>query len=104
MWNDGKGRTNLSACENVTQKEKIGCLTLKQDRCPNSGLISHGDFCRYLTRDELEAAQTVPKDYTKTLSFNQVQKVLGNGWTVDVIAHIFKHGLTTLEDLQNGRT
>ena len=89
MWNDGKGRANLSACDNITFKSKVGCLTTKQDRCPNSGLIQYLDFCRYLTRSEMESAQTVPVGYTRSLSYNQVQKVLGNGWTVDVIAHIF---------------
>lgn len=91
MWNNGRGRTTLGSCENITLKDKIGCLTTKQDRCPNSGLIKHWDFCRYLTRDEMEAAQTVPLGYTDCLSYNQVQKVLGNGWTVDVIAHIYSY-------------
>jgi len=93
MWNDGNGRVSLSACDNITFKSKIGCLTTKQDRCPNSGLIQYLDFCRYLTRSEMEHAQTAPVGYTKCLSYNQVQKVLGNGWTVDVIAHILKQGL-----------
>lgn len=88
MWNDGRGRIDLSSCANITNAEKIGCLTRKQDRAPNSGLIEHGDFCRYLTRKEMEIAQTVPVGYTDCLSYNQAQDVLGDGWTVDVIAHI----------------
>ena len=67
---------------------------MKQDRCSNSGLIAYSDFCRYLTKDELEQAQNLPKGYTDCLSVNQAQAVLGNGMTVDVIAHIFK-SLTT---------
>ena len=90
MWNNGDGRTELFACNNITTKEKIGCLTTKQDRCPNSGLIKHGNFCRFLSRTEMEQAQTVPVGYTQLVSYNQCQKLLGNGWTVDVIAHIFK--------------
>lgn len=88
MWNDGIGNNSIGSCANVTNSDKVKCLTTKQDRCPNSGLVAHGDFCRYLTRVELEYAQTVPIGYTDCLSYNQAAKVLGNGWTVDVIAHI----------------
>ena len=91
MWSGGKGRNSANfGCANVTNADKIQCLTTKQDRCPNSGLVQHEDFCRYLTKEELEQAQTVPLGYTDCLSYGQASKVLGNGWTVDVIAHIFQ--------------
>lgn len=90
MWNDGLGKNTRQNCGNVTYSEKIFCLTRKQDRCPNSGLVEFEDFCRYLTRRELEIAQTVPVGYTDCVSYNQAQDLLGDGWTVDVIAHIFK--------------
>lgn len=44
---------------------------------------------RYLNQTELERCQTVPEGYTKCLTRNQAADVLGDGWTVDVIAHIF---------------
>jgi site-specific DNA-cytosine methylase len=44
---------------------------------------------RKLTINECERLQGVPKDYTSTVSKNERGKQLGNGWTVDVIAHIF---------------
>lgn len=90
MWNNGLGRTNLQACRNITNDIKIGCLTRKQDRAPNSGLIKHGDFCRYLTRREMELAQTVPVGYTNAVSYNQAQDLLGDGWTIDVIVELLK--------------
>ena len=90
MWNDGLGKNSRQSCENVTNSEKIFCVTRKQDRCPNSGLVEFEDFCRFLTRRELEIAQTVPVGYTNCVSYNQAQDLLGDGWTVDVIAHIFK--------------
>ena len=37
--------------------------------------------------------QNVPIGYTRSITYNQASKCLGNGWTVDVIAHIFKAGL-----------
>lgn len=39
---------------------------------------------------EFERLQTVPENYTAHVSNTQRYKMLGNGWTVDVIAHIFK--------------
>ncbi len=90
MWSEGKGGNSSSSCANVTQADKVYCLTTKQDRCPNSGLVEYEDFCRYLTQTELERAQTVPVGYTSCLSYGQASAVLGNGWTVDVIVHILR--------------
>jgi DNA (cytosine-5)-methyltransferase 3A len=44
---------------------------------------------RYLNQTELERCQTVPEWYTRCLTRNQAADVLWDGWTVDVIAHIF---------------
>lgn len=46
---------------------------------------------RRSTPIEWERLQTVPDNYTNYVSNNQRYKALGNGWTVDVIAHIFKN-------------
>lgn len=45
---------------------------------------------RYISLLECERAQTVPDNYTAHVSNTQRYKMLGNGWTVDVIAHIFR--------------
>jgi DNA-cytosine methyltransferase len=45
---------------------------------------------RKLTPLEYERLQTIPHDYTGIVSNSQRYKMLGNGWTVDVIAHILK--------------
>jgi DNA-cytosine methyltransferase len=45
---------------------------------------------RSSTPEECEEFQTLPKNYTSILNKSQRYKVIGNGWTVDVIAHIFK--------------
>lgn len=89
MWGNGNGTNSFRGCKNITYSDKICCLTRKQDRNPNSGLIEFEDFCRYLTRKEIEQAQTLPIGYTDCLSYNQMQDVCGDGWTVDVIKHIF---------------
>ena len=52
---------------------------------------------RYFNQDELEKLQTVPKGYTSILTRNKAASLLGDGWTIDVIAHIFSflpHTLT----------
>jgi DNA-cytosine methyltransferase len=45
---------------------------------------------RKLTPLECERLQTVPDNYTNHVSNTQRYKMLGNGWTVDVISHIFR--------------
>lgn len=45
---------------------------------------------RNYTISELELLQTLPVGYTSAVSMNQARKLIGNGWTVDVIAHILK--------------
>jgi DNA-cytosine methyltransferase len=47
-------------------------------------------FIRKLTPVECERLQTLDDNYTEGISDNQRYKALGNGWTVDVIAHILK--------------
>lgn len=44
---------------------------------------------RKLTPLECERLQTLPDGYTEGVSATQRYKAIGNGWTVDVIAHIF---------------
>ena len=59
----------------LTAQDKHGILT--------------GGYIRKLTPIECERLQTVPDNYTSCVSDSQRYKMLGNGWTVDVIAHIF---------------
>lgn len=51
-----------------------------------------------LTPEECEALQGVPEGYTADVSNTQRYKMLGNGWTVDVISHIMK-GLKEVNDV-----
>ena len=68
-------------------KDKCNCLT-----------AANYDYMRYehptyrkLTPMECERLQTVPDGYTEGVSNTQRYKMLGNGWTVDVISHILKN-------------
>ncbi len=53
-----------------------------------SGLYGDELHWRKLTPLECERLQTVPDGYTEGVSNTQRYRMLGNGWTVDVIAHI----------------
>lgn len=48
------------------------------------------ELTRSASPEECEEFQTLPIGYTKCLSKGERFKCIGNGWTVDVIAHIFK--------------
>ncbi len=77
-------------------KVKDGKITVKGKEYP----IKLRDGCyiiRKLTVTECKRLQTVPDEFVFPVSDSQAYKMLGNGWTVDVIAHIMSHfeGLTT---------
>lgn len=60
--------------------------------------LSNGCYIiRKLTVTECKRLQTVPDSYVFPVSDTQAYKMLGNGWTVDVIAHILSYcsGITT---------
>ncbi len=69
-------------------KNKSHCLTTAP---PNQGIINEKYNWRKLTPIECERLQTVPENYTEGVSNTQRYKMLGNGWTVKVIEHIFKN-------------
>lgn len=49
------------------------------------------ESCRYLNQTELERCQTLPEGYTSILDRDRAAGCIGDGWTVDVISHIFSH-------------
>ena len=52
--------------------------------------LSFYNGLRYMNNRERESCQTVPVGYTDSLTQNEAACVLGDAWTVDVIAHILK--------------
>jgi site-specific DNA-cytosine methylase len=67
--------------------EKSGCLTTVQK---DNVLYEHPTY-RKLTPLECERLQTVDDYYTDGVSNTQRYKMLGNGWTVDIICHVLKN-------------
>jgi len=57
----------------------------------STGVQDEKGLWRKLTPLECERLQTVPDNYTQGVSNTQRYKMIGNGWTVDVIAHILKN-------------
>lgn len=91
----------LHSCDRATEKEtpvyevRGGFITIKGKQYPIK--LADGFYIiRKLTVTECKRLQTVPDTYTFPVSDTQAYKMLGNGWTVDIIAHIMSHfdGLT----------
>jgi DNA (cytosine-5)-methyltransferase 3A len=66
------------------------CGTLDTGCATKHKLLIAENTVRTFTQTELERLQTLPDGYTKGVSKNIAGKGVGNGWTVDVIAHILK--------------
>ena len=47
--------------------------------------------CRKMTPLEYERCQTIPDNYSDCISDSARYSAIGNGWTVDIIAHIFSY-------------
>ena len=62
-----------------------------QAQLPNGSTMINTSRIRRLTPIECERLQTVKDNYTNYVSDSQRYKMLGNGWTIEVISHIFKY-------------
>lgn len=67
--------------------EKSNSLTLSNK---TSTVFNSGQY-RRLTPVEVERLFTLPENYTSSVSDSQRYRCMGNGWVVDVIAHILSH-------------
>lgn len=73
-----------------------GQITIKGKQYPIK--LRDGRYIiRKLTVTECKRLQTVPESYEFPVSDSQAYKMLGNGWTVEVIMHLMRHfdGITT---------
>jgi DNA (cytosine-5)-methyltransferase 3A len=81
--------TNKSNCLTTVAKDNV-LTTMPIGRHPDA--FNKKLPFRYYTTKEYCRLQTVPEDYfVGVASDNQIRKMIGNGWTVDVIAHILKN-------------
>ncbi len=79
---------------NIRKDEKSNCVVSSYPHKLN-GIVRTDNITnthyRKLSPIECERLQTLPDNYTEGVSNSQRYKMLGNGWTADVIAHIFKN-------------
>jgi site-specific DNA-cytosine methylase len=71
--------------------QKANCILTKEGQYSTCNFILKKEKIRRLTPIECERLQTAPDEYTKGVSDTQRYRMLGNGWTVDVITHILKY-------------
>jgi DNA (cytosine-5)-methyltransferase 3A len=89
----GKDHTPFRAKKLVPREDgKVGTLTTSLTNDHKISLTKEQEvYWRKLTPVECERLQTVPDNYTNHVSNTQRYKMLGNGWTIEVIAHILKN-------------
>ena len=85
---DIKGNESIKRVYATTGKAPT--LTTMQGGHREPKIYLGDNLYRKLIPKECERLQTVPDNYTEGVSNSQRYKMLGNGWTVDVIAHIMK--------------
>ena len=83
-WKDTKPKQMLE----LRKDEKSNSVTSVQK---DNVLTKDEVYWRKLTPLECERLQTVPDNYTNHVSNTQRYKMLGNGWTIEVIAHILQN-------------
>jgi DNA (cytosine-5)-methyltransferase 3A len=69
---------------------KSACVVANFFKGVPFNVLRDGDIVRKFDPIECERLQTVPDNYTEGVSNTQRYRMIGNGWTVDVIAHILK--------------
>jgi DNA-cytosine methyltransferase len=90
-------KSRALTCGTHTYKDKV--LLFRRYRTTGFGNLvfttpdtNNNTLHRELYSEEMEKLQTLPIGYTKILdTVRKKSVVIGNGWTVDVIAHIFKN-------------
>ena len=85
---DLKGHDSIKRV--YAQEGKAPTLTTMQGGHREPKVAVTKEMWRKLTPLECERLQTLPDNYTNHVSNSQRYKMIGNGWTVDVIAHILK--------------
>lgn len=72
--------------------KKVQCLMAQMGtNRPKTWLDESETVFRWITPIEWERLQTLPDNYTSIESDAQRRKMIGNGWTIDIIAHIFRN-------------
>lgn len=82
---------NLSFPASKTRRGRVIRQKSSTVDCGCDICVFHDGAIRRFSIRELERLQTLPDGYTEGFPKSIVQKAIGNGWTVDVIAHILSY-------------
>jgi site-specific DNA-cytosine methylase len=83
-------KPRLQTYSNDSDKDKSRTVTANFFRGVPYNVLNDSGLLRKFSPIECERLQTLPNNYTAGVSNSQRYKMIGNGWTVDVIAHIFR--------------
>lgn len=91
----GKGLNKLDRPRNRAidiNSDKCPTIMKSQEKKPTDSIVfKQNNIYRYPTRRECELMQNLPENYTKAINYRVATGVIGNGWTVGAIKHIYKN-------------
>ena len=93
LTNESGKKSIAKGYTRVNPYPKSGCLTANGHRKWNENYLLKDGVYRYLSQNELEKLQTLPIGYTSVLNYDEAYECIGDGWTVDIIAHILKYAV-----------
>ena len=80
---------NSNRPKNYKSDKSMCLVTSGGSKTKGVGICDDSGMWRKLTPIECERLQTLPDNYTEGVSNSQRYKMIGNGWTVDIISWIF---------------
>ena len=78
---------NVKITQCLEVRRDKNTVSIKKSNCLTTVMK---DKFRYLTPVEMCRLQTLPDDYLDGIAPNTAMSLAGNGWTVDVIAHLLR--------------
>ena len=92
-FTDLKKANSLKTCDSVNlrnyQKAKIRYKKQFENIIFNSPDFDYKKGYRVLNKTELERLHNIPENYTRNLTIKKAHDLIGDGWTVDIVAYIF---------------
>ena len=83
--NTGSGYQSPNQKSIIHRNNTTGMVTLiYKDESMNES-----DGVRFVNQNELELLHNIPKGYTRNLTKTKAGDLIGDGWTVGIVEHIF---------------
>lgn len=91
VWWDKNSAHQIERSFSSINADYAYCLTARMYASWQGNFWKDERGIRRLTPIECERLQTIPDGYTSMISDNKAYEAIGNGWTVDIVAHILKY-------------